>query len=244
MKTFFAHPESPSEGQIAAFPKGLMELPAMSPQSPTPSTQLQLSANIETMDRGQPVRNNTSPRQAAEILCARQSIPNSYKQLADLHETVLVEAQDNSLDAPSSFMINTKPPDCLTLKNFSAPPIIDMAFEEDTRLYGMHPANLNAEQSAKLESVMPIGYRYARAQQPDLVFIAPLNHPKIAPGDHFIVQKKGTCAIPIIKPPNPTKGAAVSPNEDEGGTCQVSNWNEPLRQNTIAANSSIKRAFS
>ncbi|KAK5101387.1 hypothetical protein LTS08_004994 [Lithohypha guttulata] len=84
--------------------------------------------------------------------------------------------------------------------NPSSSATIDVAFLEDARWKGVHPSNLNPKDAVALDKQMPSGFQYARDLQPELVFIPPVDHERRSPGSMFVLQKRGSGAIPIITP--------------------------------------------
>jgi len=114
-------------------------------------------------------------------------------------ESTHTDQHGHALDAsPTVIPAHTTSNACTTEGPASC--AIKMAFVEDARLHGVHPANLNAEKSAKLDHMMPHGFRYARELQEELVFIPPLNHARAVLGSDFVIQKKGNRALVITKP--------------------------------------------
>lgn len=77
---------------------------------------------------------------------------------------------------------------------------VDIAFNEDARWRGVHPFNVKVKNIARFEALIPHGYRYARDLQIEAAFIPPPHHPRSSPGTDFVLQKKGTSAIPIVDP--------------------------------------------
>ncbi|KAK5072563.1 hypothetical protein LTR64_004962 [Lithohypha guttulata] len=84
--------------------------------------------------------------------------------------------------------------------NPSSSATIDVAFHEDARWKGVHPSNLNPEDAVALDKQMPSGFQYARDLQSELVFIPPVDHERRSPGSMFVLQKRGSGAVPIITP--------------------------------------------
>lgn len=77
---------------------------------------------------------------------------------------------------------------------------IDIAFVEDARRKGVHPSNLDISAAQTLDRCMPAGFQYARDLQAELCFVPPLNHERKSPDGTFILQKRGSSAVPIISP--------------------------------------------
>lgn len=75
-----------------------------------------------------------------------------------------------------------------------------IAFTTDTRWKGVHPINLNAANSAKLDGMLPKGFKYTRDLQSEIAFIPPLNHARAGPNIDFVIPKRGCDRILIVKP--------------------------------------------
>jgi len=177
------------------------------------SSAVQVEKIVVSTETELPTTNEKSP---ADPHCSNLSVPPSAANTPLVHDLRISE------ETP-------------------APCTIDMAFEEDTRLWGLHPANFEAEQSAKLDNMMPKGYRYARDLQSDLVFIPPLNHPQGIPGNDFVIQKKGTHAVAIIKPPTAVNEATVRNVGVQHKLSQVTDSYQPSEQNALTANGSLRQ---
>lgn len=172
----------------------------------TSEKQVQTSLCVDTTDRDSSLSKTVTVKPDIATTDPRERHSASPKHDSRrIHTVESMKMGDHASDATTSPTV-AGTTSAIALDNSAskkAPPtsIVDIAFEEDTRLFGLHPANLDAEQSAKLDEMMPIGYRYARELQQDLVFIPPLNHPQVPPGSQFVLQKGGTHAVPIIRPP-------------------------------------------
>lgn len=92
----------------------------------------------------------------------------------------------------------------------SASETIDIAFSEDARWRGVHPFNVKVKNLARFEALIPHGFRYARDLQVEAAFIPPPRHPRASPGKDFVLQKRGTSAIPIVDPNTMTKVQSTS----------------------------------
>ena len=171
MKNFFAHSDAPGDVLVGDLLEHIVREPTAVPQLSMPSKQTQVSPSIETTaqdDHMKEVIESTSGVPSAS--CGEQRLQSSEKEFITVCDSDSTQNDNNASNAFLSVMSIT-PMSCFpTSRRKSALSIVDMAFEEDTCLYGMHPANLDEEQSAKLDEMMPTGYRYARELQSDLVF--------------------------------------------------------------------------
>ncbi|KAK5940837.1 hypothetical protein PMZ80_007254 [Knufia obscura] len=192
MKKLFAHADAPGATKVRALLERLEKESVFTPQPSVHAKQDQQSVSVEDIVQEDGVSDGFETTNAPR---AEQTLVSSEPEMNTVRGIDLVGPYiDSSLVTPPATAAASP-------VNGTRPSIVDMAFEQDTRLYGLHPASLDPEQFAKLDKMMPTGYRYARELQSDLVFIPPPNHPQTAPGDDFVIQKKGTCAVPIIKPP-------------------------------------------
>lgn len=170
-----------------------------------------------------------------------KTVVGTETELATTNEKSPAGPHCSNLSVPPSAANTPLVHDLRTSEEAPASCTIDMAFEEDTRLWELHPANFGAEQSAKLDNMMPKGYRYARDLQSDLVFIPPLNHPQGVPGHDFVIQKKGTHAVAIIKPPTAVNEATVWNVDVQHRLSQVANSYQPSEQNVLTVNESLRQ---
>ncbi len=172
----------------------------------TSEKQVQTSFCVDTTDQDTSLSKTVTIKPDIATTDPRERYSASPKHDSRrIHTAESVKMGDHASDATTSPIV-AGTTSAIALENSAskkAPPtsIVDIAFEEDTRLFGLHPANLGAQQSAKLDEMMPNGYRYARGLQQDLGFIPPLNHPQVPPGSHLVLQKRGTRPVPIIRPP-------------------------------------------
>lgn len=165
--------------------------------------------------------------------------------LPTIHGDGPVVSQCHTLYAPPAAATTALADDPRTSEEASVSCIIDIAFEEDTRLYGMHPANLEGEQALKLDKIMPRGYRYARDLQSNLVFIPPLNHPQNIPGSDFIIRKKGTHALTIVKPPAaPTRVTLRNGENKDGLSPAVDGLESPKQKVAVVSNDDQVPSFA
>ena len=245
MEHFVASSDNPTEAQRRALLACLVEKPAISSklitdegQSPVPRDADTVLQDFDPTDLTGEISATPGSPNASQV---DKAIVSTQTGLTTIHADGPVESDCRTLHGPPAATITPLADGPRTFEETSASCVIDIAFEEDTRLYGMHPANLEGEQALKLDKMMPKGYRYARDLQSDLVFIPPLNHPQNVPGSDFVIQKKGTRAVAIIRPPAAMNDTARRNNAVQHGLTRTANGYQPPEQNTLASDASVRQ---
>ena len=123
-----------------------------------------------------------------------------------------------SSDAPEQK--STDPPGDLRPSEVAHSKDIGVAFTIDARWQGKHPYNLSEHDSLALDRATPQGFQYARDLQSELAFIVPERQERTSPGKDFVIRKKGSAAVPIVKIAKETKRIPQRPPEKSGAAKQ------------------------